>query len=597
MASAPHTVDESQNASGQDVRSEDVQVAQIGVDTRALRSRTWDRLKFEIEYSRKKGTTANSYLIEGEQLALIDPPGERFTKIFIESLQGRLGDRPIDFIILGHVNPNRAATLDKLLTLYPEACIVCSKPASESLRSLLADRFAQGTTALPPELKVIKGDEMTVDLGQGHCLEFVRVPTPRWPDGLATFDRSSQILFSDKFYGAHVCGDQVLDEGWTIYADDRRFFFDSLHAPQLRQVNNALDKMEEFVPELIAPNHGPMVRYGRVELMKQYREWGSKTANQGPMVALIYASAYGNTAAVGQAIASGITKGGATVELINCEHASPSDIKDAVEQCSGFIIGSPTLGGHAPTQIQTALGIVLANAAKTKPAGVFGSFGWSGEAIDLLEQKVQDGGYKFAMNTIRVKFAPDAGTLKSCEEAGTDFAQYVRRAEKRRTRRTKRRGDVSDRTSQAMGRVVGALCIVTAKRDEVETAMLASWVSQATFSPPGLTVAVAKERAVEALMSEGDSFVINILPEDSPLSRKFMRDYEPGEDRFKDLDTDIADNGCRIINGASAYMECKVSQRMECGDHWITYAVAEQGDVLNSNALTALHHRKSGNHY
>ncbi|MEM9771168.1 MAG: diflavin flavoprotein [Cyanobacteria bacterium P01_D01_bin.73] len=580
------------------VQPQDVQVAPIGVGTRALRSRTWDRLKFEIEYSRKKGTTANSYLIEGDCRALIDPPGERFTSLFLEALTERLDGNALDFIVLGHVNPNRAATLDKLLAQYPEACIICSKPAAESLRSLLADRFAQGGPNLPPEVKVIKGDEMTVDLGQGHCLEFLRIPTPRWPDGLATFDRASRILFSDKFYGAHVCGDQVLDEGWKIYEDDRRFFFDSLHAPQLRQVNAALDKMEEFEElDSIAPGHGPMVRYGRVELMKQYREWASKTANQGPLVALIYASAYGNTAAVGQAIASGITKGGATVELINCEHTSPADIKDAVEQCAGFIIGSPTLGGHAPTQIQTAVGIVIANAAKTKPAGVFGSFGWSGEAIDLLEQKVQDGGYKFAMNTIRVKFAPDAATLKSCEEAGTDFAQYLRRAEKRRTRRTKKRGDVSDRTSQAMGRVVGALCIVTAKRDDVETAMLASWVSQATFSPPGLTVAVAKERAVEALMSEGDDFVINVLPEDSALSRKFMRDYEPGEDRFKDLDTEMADNGCRIISGASAYMECKVAQRMECGDHWVTYAIAKQGNVLNSNALTALHHRKSGSHY
>ena len=575
------------------VQPRDVQVAPIGVGTRALRSRTWDRLKFEIEYSRKKGTTANSYLIEGERLALVDPPGERFTSIFLDALAERLGDRPLDFIILGHINPNRAATLDKLLARYPEACIVCSNPAAVSLRSLLADRFAQGA----PNLRVIKGDDMTLDLGQGHRLEFVCIPTPRWPDGLATFDTASQILFSDKFYGAHVCGDQVLDEGWTIYSGDRRFFFDCLHAPQLKQMNVALDKLEEFAPTLIAPNHGPMVRYGLVELMKQYREWGSKTQTQGPVVALLYASAYGNTAAVGQAIASGLTKGGVTVESINCEHASTTDIKEALERCAGFIIGSPTLGGHAPTQIQTALGIVIANAAKTKPAGVFGSFGWSGEAIDLLEQKLQDGGYKFAMDTIRVKFAPDAAALKTCEEAGTDFAQYLRRAEKRRTRKPKQMSALTDRTAQAMGRVVGALCVVTAKRDEVETAMLASWVSQATFNPPGLTVAVAKERAVEALLAEGDSFVINILPEGSALSRKFMKNYAPGEDRFKDLDTEVADNGCRILNGASAYMECRVAQRMECGDHWLTYAIADQGSVLDANALTALHHRKSGSHY
>ncbi len=128
MALTPHTVDETQaqNMSAQGVQPEDVQVAPIGVNTRALRSRTWDRLKFEIEYSRKKGTTANSYLIEGDRLALLDPPGERFTTIFIEALQERLGDRSLDFIILGHVNPNRAATSEKLLGLYPEACVGCA---------------------------------------------------------------------------------------------------------------------------------------------------------------------------------------------------------------------------------------------------------------------------------------------------------------------------------------------------------------------------------------------------------------------------------------------------------------------------------------
>ena len=575
------------------VQPRDVQVAPIGVGTRALRSRTWDRLKFEIEYSRKKGTTANCFLIEGDQCALVDPPGERFTEIFLAALVERLGDKPLDFIILGHINPNRAATLDKLLERYPEACIVCSNPAAVSLRSLLPDHFSQGA----PNMKVVKGDEMTLDLGQEHLLEFVRVPTPRWPDGLATFDNASRILFADKFYGAHVCGDQVLDEGWSVYEGDRRFFFDCLHASQLKQVTNALDKLEDFSPEMIAPNHGPMVRYGLVELMHQYRDWGSKTKNQGPMVALLYASAYGNTAAVGQAIASGLTKGGVAVESINCEHASTTDIKESLERCAGFIIGSPTLGGHAPTQIQTALGIVIANAAKNKPAGVFGSFGWSGEAIDLLEQKLQDGGYKFAMDTIRVKFAPDGATLKTCEEAGTDFAQHLRRAEKRRTRKVTRQSGVSDRTAQAMGRVVGALCVVTAKRDEVETAMLASWVSQATFNPPGITVAVAKERAVESLLTEGDSFVINVLPEGSNLSKKFMKNYAPGEDRFQEVETDTAENGCRILTGALSYMECRVAQRMECGDHWITYAIAERGTVLDPNKLTALHHRKSGSHY
>jgi flavorubredoxin len=133
-----------------------------------------------------------------------------------------------------------------------------------------------------------------------------------------------------------------------------------------------------------------------------------------------------------QAIARGITKAGVGVESINCEFTDPSEIQAAVEKSAGFIIGSPTLGGHAPTQIQTALGTVLSNAAKTKLAGVFGSYGWSGEAIDLIEGKLKEAGYRFGFEPIRVKFTPTDVTLQYCKEAGTDFAQALKRAKKPR---------------------------------------------------------------------------------------------------------------------------------------------------------------------
>lgn len=564
----------------------DVQSLPIGLDTTVLRSRTWERLKFEIEYSRRRGTTANAYLIDAEAIALIDPPGEAFTDTFLADLLPRLGGRVIDYLILGHVNPNRGATLGKLLDHWPQMTLVCSNPAAQTLKSLFEDRDLQ--------VQIVKGED-TLDLGRGHQLQFIPIPTPRWPDGLVTYDPASQVLFSDKLFGAHVCGDQVLDEGWKVYEEDRQFYYDCLHAAQAKQVASALDKLDDLPrPHLIAPSHGPMARYGLTELYHAYRHWTQHQSERELMVALIYASAYGNTAAVAQAIARGVIKAGVAVESINCELTEADDIKTAIEQCQGFIIGSPTLGGHAPTQIQTALGIVLANAAKNKPAGVFGSFGWSGEAIDLLETKLRDGGYTFGFDPIRVKFAPTAATLQTCEEAGTDFAQKLQRAAKRRVNRPAAVTGSSDRTAQALGRVVGSLCVVTAKQDDVETAMLASWVSQATFNPPGLTIAVAKERAIESLLFSGSSFVLNILAEGQQLRKHFMKIYTPGQDRFAGLDTDVADNGARILKDALAYVQCTVQQRMDCGDHWVIYATASQGTVFNTNGVTAMHYRKTG---
>ncbi|HEY9768987.1 MAG TPA: diflavin flavoprotein [Coleofasciculaceae cyanobacterium] len=571
---------------------QDVQVFPVAANTRVLRSRTWDRLKFEIEYALQKGTTANSYLIEGDKTALLDPPGESFTTIFLDALRSRIEPQKIDYVILGHINPNRATTLKALLEIAPQITIVCSNPAAISLRKILEDKQLN--------IQIIKGED-TLNLGQDHVLEFIPTPNPRYPDHLCTYDTKTEVLYTDKIFGCHVCGDRVFDEGWTIDLEDRRYYFDCLMAPHARQVITSLDKLADKPARVYATGHGSLVRYSLIELTADYRIWAKQQNERESSVALIYASAYGNTATIANAIARGITKAGVAVESINAESAKPEEIKTAIDKSAGFIMGSPTLGGHAPTQIQSALGIVLANAAKTQLAGAFGSFGWSGEAVDLLENKFRNAGYKFGFEPIRVKFTPTDAVLKTCEEAGTDFAQALKKAQRDRTKVRQAQGIDSDvdRTAKAVGRLVGSMCIVTTKKDEVSGAMLASWVSQATFNPPGLTVAVAKERAIESLLFKGNNFVLNVLPEGKhiPLMKHFLKPFAPGEDRFKGVATEEASNGSPILSDALAYVECQVANRMECGDHWLVYAVAEQGKVLNSESVTAIHHRKSGTHY
>ena len=570
------------------MKPRDTQVLPIAAETTVYRSRTWERLKFEIEYGLKRGTTANSYLIQGEKTALFDPPGESFTEIFLPALKQRISPSHIDYLILGHVNPNRAETLKALLPLIPDVTLVCSNPAALSLQKLLGETTFNDL--------VIKGEE-TLDLGNGHHLEFLLAPTPRWSDQLCTYDPKTGILFTDKFFGAHVCGEQIFDEGWQVYQEDRRYYFDCLMSPHAGQVSTILEKFQGKNAKIYGTGHGPIVRYGLQELTNAYGEWVKTQQQQATKVALFYASAYGNTATIANAIARGVTKAGVAVESINCEFTTPETIKSLLAETTGLIIGSPTLGGHAPTQVQTALGVILSNAETTQLAGVFGSYGWSGEAIDLLEQKIKDAGFRFGFDPIRVKFKPDDNTLKYCEEAGTDFAQKLKRKQKRQVTRQKVSDSQAARTEQALGRVVGSLCVVTAKQGELVNGMLASWVSQATFSPPGLTVAVAKERAIESLLYVGCPFVLNILPEGKQLQKQFMKNYSPGEDRFAGLETEEAENGCPILTQALAYIELQVQNRMECGDHWLVYGVAKTGKVLDTEKVTAVHHRNSGSHY
>ena len=566
-------------------KKRDVQVLPIATDTTVLRSRSWTGLRFEIEYALARGTTANSYLIRGDKLALIDPPGETFTEIYLAALHQRFDVELLDYVILGHVNPNRAVTLKALLKVAPQITFVTSNPGAINLRTALPDT----------ELKilVIKAEE-TLNLGKGHNLQFIPTPNPRFPDELCTYDEQTEILYTDKLFGAHICGDQVFDEGWEIFTEDRRYYYECLMAPNARQVETALDKLASFPVRLYATGHGPLVRYALLELTQAYRTWSQQQNTQDIKVALLYASAYGNTATLAGAIARGITKAGVGVESINCEVAEPAEIQTAIEKSAGFIIGSPSLGGHMPTPVQTALGLVLSTATNSQLAGVFGSFGWSGEAIDILEGKLRDAGYRFGFETLRVKFKPNEVTLKLCEEAGTDFAQALKKAKKVRSPRLP-----ATNVEQAVGHLVGSLCVVTSQQDDVASAMLASWVAQATFNPPGLTVAVAKDRAVESLMYPGRNFAINILAEGKHLGlmKHFLKPFAPAEDRFTGIATEIAANGSPVLSDALAYIECSVSNRMEAGDHWIVYAIATSGKLLQSDALTAVHHRKSGSHY
>jgi len=581
----------------------DVQVLPIATDTTVLRSRSWTRLKFEIEYALQRGTTANSYLIQAEKTALIDPPGETFTEIYLQALQQRLDLKTLDYVILGHVNPNRAVTLKALLECSPQVTVVCSNPGAIALRNALSNPSEAEQAVSIPKTIVMRG-ESTLDLGWGHSLEFIPTPNPRWPDSLCTYDPQTEILFTDKLFGAHVCSDQVFDEGWQTLAEDRRYYYDCLMAPNARQVETAVERLTAFPARLYAPGHGPMVRYGLIDLLHSYEKWNQAQKTQETSVALLYASAYGNTATLAQAIAHGITKASVSVESINCEVAEPEEIHAAVEKCDGFIIGSPTISGHAPTPIQTALGIVLSTATKSKLAGVFGSYGWSGEAIDLLESKLQDAGYSFGFEPIRIKFKPTDATLKFCEEAGTDFAQALKKAKKMRdslrpASGQRRQPQPASSVEQAVGRVVGSLSVVTARQENVTSAMLASWVSQATFNPPGLTVAVAKDRAIESLMHSGGRFVLNILAEGKHLGlmKHFLKPFAPGEDRLQGVDTQEAGNGSPILSDALAFLECRAENRMECGDHWLVYAVVENGKVLQPQAQTAVHYRKTGGHY
>ena len=565
--------------------------------------------KFELEFNLEKGTSHNTFLIkEDDQLIIIHPPAiehfESFKKI-INTYYEKYKILKIN-IITGHINPQIVETIKRIKNLFNSINITASAPGKKLISELWLLKKPGEYKSLDleiPNITLVKKE--LIQKYNENILHLIPAPTARWPGGLMIYEENSEILLSEKLFSCHIASGDWSENNRLSTESDRKYFYTCLMAPMSSQITSLSEKIFDYEVKCIAPLHGPAIEYSLKSFINDYIRWGENIAINNSKIALIYASAYGNTASIGDALAKGITTTSVEVESINCEFTSSDDLIRSIKNADGYLLGTPTLGGHAPTPIVSALGSILSEGDREKPIGIFGSFGWSGEAIDLLESKLQDGGFKLSFEPIKVKFSPSKPKIKEIEEIGTHFGRKILKKAKQKSRQSDV-GMITSKTNptlQALGRVVGSLCVLTASKgkeeNNIKSAMLASWVSQASFSPPGLSIAVAKDRAVESLLQKGDTFALNILSANNlkePLKR-FSKPFAPGENRFSGLETEETPNGQIIIAESLAWLDASVKDRMECGDHWVIYAEVNYGNVIRKDDLTAVHHRKSGSNY
>jgi flavorubredoxin/flavin reductase (DIM6/NTAB) family NADH-FMN oxidoreductase RutF len=559
-----------------------MQTGEIAPDTTTLRSLDWDRDRFDIEFGLQNGTTYNSFLIRGEKTALVDTSHEKFRQLYLDTLKGQINPAEIDYLIISHTEPDHSGLVKDVLQLAPQVTVVGSKVAIQFLEDFVHQPFER--------LVVKNGDKL--DLGKGHVLEFVNAPNLHWPDTIFSYDAGTQVMFTCDAFGLHYCSDSTFDEDLRAIEPDYRFYYDCLMAPNARSVLSALKRMDQLGEvTMIANGHGPLLRHNVTELVGRYRKWSQAQAKAETSVVVFYVSDYGYSDRLSQAVARGITKTGVGVEMIDLKTADPQEVQEMVGRAAGMAIGMPPASSKIAA---AAVGTVLAAAKSKQVVGIFESYGGDDEPIDPLLNQFRNLGLKEAFPSIRVKDTPSEATYQLCEEAGTDMGQLLTR-----DRDIKQRKALDSDLDKALGRISGGLYIITATKGDIKGAMLASWVSQASFQPLGLTIAVAKDRAIESLMHVGDRFVLNVLEEGNyqGLMKHFLKRFPPGADRFAGVKTQAAENGSPILTDALAYMECHVVSRMELTDHWIVYATVDNGRVSKPDALTAVHHRKVGNYY
>uniref|UniRef100_A0A0C9RM04 TSA: Wollemia nobilis Ref_Wollemi_Transcript_11596_2105 transcribed RNA sequence n=1 Tax=Wollemia nobilis TaxID=56998 RepID=A0A0C9RM04_9CONI len=558
------------------------QTTPIAPSVTTIRSLDWDRDRFDIEFGLQNGTTYNSFIIDADKPTVIDASHEKFKGLYLSAIKEHIDPSTIEYIIANHTEPDHSGLIPDLLELAPNATVVGSKTCIIFLQNLVLRPFKS---------LVVKGGD-TLDLGRGHILEFVMAPNLHWPDTMFTLDHGTKVLFTCDAFGMHYCSKLVYDEDLGAIEPHYRFYYDCLMRPNSRSVITALKRIAEKDFRLVATGHGPLLRYNVAELMNKYEMW-SKQAQEKQLatVAVLYVSDYGFSDRLSQTLARGLTKTNTGVEMMDLNIIDIQDMIECVGKCAGVVIMVPPSSGPA----SKALSTLYAAVKPKQPIVIAESYGGDDEPVDTLVQRFVALGISLPIPPLRVKEIPNEATYQQFEEAGTDLGQLL---SQKKTIEAKKAG-MPINISKAIARISGGLYVVTAVKGTSKGAMIASWVSQASFKPLGVTIAVAKDRAIESLMQVQDTFVLNCLEEGkyAPLMKHFLKRFPPGADRFEGVEWSPATNGSPILIECISYLECKVVSRMETSDHWIVYSHVINGNVSKPEGRTAAHHRKVGNYY
>ncbi|MGQ9556407.1 MAG: FprA family A-type flavoprotein [Desulfurispora sp.] len=372
---------------------------------------------FDIVMETKYGTTYNAYLVQGrEKTALIETVKMRFYEELQQRVTAVVPLDKIDYIIVNHTEPDHSGSMVRLLDDAPRATVVGSKVALKFLKQQVNRDF--------PSREVGDGDHL--DLG-GRTLRFINAPFLHWPDSMFTYLPEDKILFTCDAFGCHYCGESIFNDEVGDISDAYKYYFDVIVKPFRQYVLEAAEKIQGLDVAIIAPSHGPVLRQDPWKYVQIYAQWSrqEKDLAAPPKVAVLYSSAYGYTGALAQEIAAGLQESGVQAELLEIIMHPLSELVDKIEAADGFLIGSPTINRDAVPPVWQLLSGVSAIINKGKPAGAFGSYGWSGEAVKFIEQRLKDLQLKVPVAGLRVNFAPSGEDLARAREFGRQFAAAV----------------------------------------------------------------------------------------------------------------------------------------------------------------------------
>ena len=376
----------------------------------------WELRKFHgEEYSTHRGSSYNSYLVQDEKTALIDTVWGRFSGEFVKNLKKEIPLKEIDFVIANHAESDHSGALPELMRHIPDTPIYCTSNGVNSLKGHYHQDW---------NFQVVKtGDKLS--LGSKELI-FVEAPMLHWPDSMMSYLPQDNILFSNDAFGQHIASEGMYND----LVDQAELFQEAIkyYANILTPFSALVDKKIKEVlalnlpVDLICPSHGVLWRKDPLQIVNQYVQWANSYAEN--QITVVYDSMWDGTRRMAEAIAQGITEADQTVavKLFNIARSDKNDVITEIFKSKAILVGSPTVNKGILSAVAAILEEVKGLRFQNKKAAAFGCYGWSGEAVKVISEKLKEGGFQLLNDGLREKWNPDSGAVDNCIRFGKDFA-------------------------------------------------------------------------------------------------------------------------------------------------------------------------------
>ena len=528
---------------------------------------------FENVFPIPRGVSYNAYVLLDEKTVLFDTVDKSVSGVFFESLAHVLAGRKLDYLIVNHMEPDHAATMEELVLRYPEVTIVTNAKAVAMIKQFfLFDVDARCKV-------VAEGDTLTTGR---HTHAFLMAPMVHWPEAMVTYDATTRTLFSADAFGTfgalsgNLFADEVdFERDWL---DDARRYYVNIVGKYGTQVQALLKKAATVDIDMICPLHGPVWRTNLSWFIEKYQRWSTYTPEDNAVM-IAYASVYGNTENAANILASKLAaRGVKKIAMYDVSATHPSVIVSEAFRCSHLVFASTTYNAGIFCNMETALLDIAAHNLQNRTVALIENGSWAATAGKLMAELLG----KLKNITVLDNKLTIKSSLKEGQLAALDgLADAIAASLKKEAEPAPTPAQVE---SNAMFKLSYGLFVLTARDGAKDNGCIINTAQQLTSAPMRISITVNKENYTHDMIEKTGAFNISVLTEGAPFGLFKQYGFQSGRtaDKLSGGEPRTENGIAYLSEHANAVISGKVISTVDCGTHTLFIADVTEAHVLSA---------------